>query len=354
MDGGGDYWGSVTHAYGPAVEVPGWIAGLRDPATAAECLDELYGSIVHQGTRYSATPLCIPPLIEAALDQAVPDRVGVLFLVQFCATGYLGDHLDWRRQRSRQRDTDERAAWDAVAGSRDRLRELLADPDRAVAGAAMIVLAWTGDASTPMLHAIESAVASADGRDTCNGWLAAVVLGQLPSGLAAPVSLTGPAGPGRFGAAVASLRFADESARPAAVDELCAAFASIEADRALAGSEFFMCEDPARVAARALAGTPPHLRDHANARLQDAIARGWVLGTDALDAYLRLNLVDDHAPATADALPAEVREALAGLLEPLKSWQDSPTIDHQIYELQNHGLPATRDRLAAWLAVASP
>ena len=93
---GGISWDDVSHAYGPAVAVPGWIAGLRDPGTAAQCLGELYGSITHQGSRYSATPLCVPLLVDAALDRSVVDRAGMVFLIGFCAVGYSGDWLDWR------------------------------------------------------------------------------------------------------------------------------------------------------------------------------------------------------------------------------------------------------------------
>ena len=71
---GGVSWDQVSHAYGPAVEVPGWISGLRDRGTAEQCLSELYGSITHQGSRYSATPLCVPLLVDAALDRSVVDR----------------------------------------------------------------------------------------------------------------------------------------------------------------------------------------------------------------------------------------------------------------------------------------
>src|SRR5215471_2475683 len=130
-------WDKVTHAYGPAVDVPRWISGLRDPATAVECLGNLYGSITHQGGRFSATAPSVPHLVEAARDRSVVDRVGVVFLIQFCATGYSGHSLDWQSQRDLQVGRHERAAWDAVAAEHHRLRELLADSDRGVAGAAL-------------------------------------------------------------------------------------------------------------------------------------------------------------------------------------------------------------------------
>jgi hypothetical protein len=50
-----------------------------------------------------------------------------------------------------------------------------------------------------------------------------------------------------------------------------------------------MPDDPAQVAASALAEAPAQLRSHANTRLLAAIARGYVLGTETLSAYLRLN-----------------------------------------------------------------
>jgi hypothetical protein len=265
-DDGEVAWDQVAHAYGPAVEVPGWISGLRDPSIAADCLSELYGSITHQGTRYSATPL----------------------------------------------------------------------------------------ASNRVLTAIRQALDSEDDRDQCNGWLSSVVLGQLPPGQAAPTSLNPPGGPGRFGAAVASIRFGGSSTPPEAVDELCSVFTSIESGETVMTSEFLMAEEPAWVAALALAKAPAHLRDHANAQLRTAIARGFVLGTSPLRAYLKLNLGESRPPVTADALPAEARKALLELLDPLNNWRNTPTTGHRIYELEEYGLPGMPDHLATWLQATPP
>lgn len=83
-------WGNLEHAYGSVADVPGWwVAGLWDPSTAADCLGELYGSITHQGSRYSATSAAVPFLVEHALDWRVPDRTGIVGMVQFCAMGYV-------------------------------------------------------------------------------------------------------------------------------------------------------------------------------------------------------------------------------------------------------------------------
>ena len=346
---GGIFWDQVSHAYGPAAEVPGWIAGLRDAPTAAQCLAELYGSITYQGSRYSATPPCVPLLVDVALDRSVVNRADVVFLIGFCAMGYSGDWLDWRNQRRVQAGPYERASWDAVVAEHRRLQELLADPDRSVVAAALTVLAWTGGGNDRVLAAIAAAAESGDGRDQCTAWLSSVALGQLPPGMAGPVSLADSSEPGRFGAAVAALTFGDASAPPEAVDELCAVFASVDAGKDLTACEFLMPEDPQRIAASALADVPAHLRAHTSTRLLTAIAGGFVLGTAPLRAYLRLNLGENHPPVKAAFLGDQRRQALTSLLDPFGNWQDARTIGGRIYELEERGLPATLDQLTQWL-----
>ena len=51
-------WALLAHAFGPAVEVPGWLRALldADPDRRAEALDALSNAIWHQGTVYSASP----------------------------------------------------------------------------------------------------------------------------------------------------------------------------------------------------------------------------------------------------------------------------------------------------------
>ena len=163
------------------------------------------------------------------------------------------------------------------------------------------------------------------------------------------MSLAEPAGPGRFGAAVAALEFGDESAPPEAVDELCSVFASIDAGKDLTACEFLMPEDPGRIAASALADVPAHLRAHTSTRLLTAIAGGFALGTAPLRAYLRLNLGEYRPPLRAAFLPAQTQQALTSLLQPLGNWRNTRTIGGRIYELEERGLPATLDQLTQWL-----
>jgi hypothetical protein len=84
------------------------------------------------------------------------------------------------------------------------------------------------------------------------GWLASVVLGLLPPGVAAPQNLTSLGNVARFGAAVAAIRFGGTDAPPSAVDELCSVFASIESGKELTTCEFLMPDGPERTATSAL------------------------------------------------------------------------------------------------------
>lgn len=55
-------WPELHHAYGPADDLPGLLSALTatDPQTVAEAEDELWGSLVHQGTVYEATVVAVP------------------------------------------------------------------------------------------------------------------------------------------------------------------------------------------------------------------------------------------------------------------------------------------------------
>ncbi|MFD7690500.1 hypothetical protein [Streptomyces sp. NPDC059781] len=67
-------WQTLTHAYGPAVDVPDLIRALHqgDDTTVDEAVHELYGNIHHQGTVYSASAPAVPFLAHAA--RHVPGR----------------------------------------------------------------------------------------------------------------------------------------------------------------------------------------------------------------------------------------------------------------------------------------
>jgi hypothetical protein len=76
-------WPDLHHAYGPAVEVPGWARGLVDPDPVAReyALDAMYGAVHHQGDVYDCTIAVLPFLLRIAATAGLPGRVEVITLV---------------------------------------------------------------------------------------------------------------------------------------------------------------------------------------------------------------------------------------------------------------------------------
>ena len=85
-------WESVQTAYGPATDVPEMIVELNGPDEAArqEAFHAAYGNIFHQGTRYTATPLAVPFVIELAAQPVPKDLPELLSLISHLVAGYFG------------------------------------------------------------------------------------------------------------------------------------------------------------------------------------------------------------------------------------------------------------------------
>ncbi|MFJ9350966.1 hypothetical protein [Streptomyces sp. NPDC101237] len=79
-------WRALTHAYGPAEDVPELIRALyeSDEETVDEALYELYGNIHHQGTVYSASAPAVPFLAHA-VRHAPARRAELLMLLAVLA-----------------------------------------------------------------------------------------------------------------------------------------------------------------------------------------------------------------------------------------------------------------------------
>lgn len=81
-------WESLTHAYGPAGDVPLTLKALAEgKISASEATDVLSGSIWHQGTVYEATAYAVPFLIEALQNKRVIDKEWLLSLLSNLAAG---------------------------------------------------------------------------------------------------------------------------------------------------------------------------------------------------------------------------------------------------------------------------
>src|SRR5207248_2283185 len=89
-------WAGLSHAYGPAADVPDLLRTLAsdDADERREALYELYGNIWHQGTVYQATAHAVPFLVELLQSPGVQDKPEILRLLQALAGGssYLEVH----------------------------------------------------------------------------------------------------------------------------------------------------------------------------------------------------------------------------------------------------------------------
>jgi len=123
-------WGGLHHAYGPAAEVPELIRGLAsgDPQVAKRAYDRLDGTVIHQGTTYSATPPVVPYLVALLADEAGHQRGPIAWLI--------GEMAAYNNPRTRYLGK-VRAAVNLEV---DRLLPLLGDADPRVRGGVAFVL----------------------------------------------------------------------------------------------------------------------------------------------------------------------------------------------------------------------
>jgi hypothetical protein len=83
-------WGSLTHAYGSAEDLPDQLRALAsaDPSTRARAYEELDSRVCHQGSRFEASAHVAPFLVDLAGAPTTPDRPGVLRLLAALAIGF--------------------------------------------------------------------------------------------------------------------------------------------------------------------------------------------------------------------------------------------------------------------------
>ena len=69
-------WSAVSHAYGPATDLPGLLRALRSPRQRRrdEAAEQFRARVLHQGSVYPAAVASVPYLIELLADGGAPDR----------------------------------------------------------------------------------------------------------------------------------------------------------------------------------------------------------------------------------------------------------------------------------------
>jgi HEAT repeat protein len=131
-------WASLTHAYGSAEDVPGWVRGLADPdpAVREESLDAIDGAVHHQGDIYDSTVAAVPYLIEALTAPGGPGREGIAeLLASIAELGEWPDETELDEDGAEMLRHAVRANALAVAAAPALIR-LVGDPDPAVRAAA--------------------------------------------------------------------------------------------------------------------------------------------------------------------------------------------------------------------------
>lgn len=87
-------WSSVSHAYGPATEIPSLLRSVRSGSQQVRqrAYQELAGLVVDQGSRFEASAAVAPYLIQLVADPGAPDRFAAC---QVLAAIAVGDDSSW-------------------------------------------------------------------------------------------------------------------------------------------------------------------------------------------------------------------------------------------------------------------
>ena len=73
-------WNELQAAYGSANEILGLLKRLYANPTDDEALNDLWSSLCHQGTIYSASIPAVPHLVISVVNSTLEDRMGPLLL----------------------------------------------------------------------------------------------------------------------------------------------------------------------------------------------------------------------------------------------------------------------------------
>lgn len=197
-------WDDLNHAYGSAGDIPATLRALagNDVEDRRQALNELYGNIFHQGTRYQASPHAIPFLFELAGYPDVADRAHILILLAHLALGYPDDsHLPWGVDPGFLRKSllaadesmtpSERescgtyhygplidlACYDAVLAGLPALLPLLEHPDEDLRCASAYLFSWFPDLAAASLPAL--VISATESRLDRDGAHALIAIGML-------------------------------------------------------------------------------------------------------------------------------------------------------------------------------
>lgn len=149
-------WSKLTHAYGPATDVPKLLRALAssDEDKRESAIYDLYGNIWHQGTVYQATAYAVPFLVELLKVPKVTGKDAILILLAHLANGHsyhdVHQHLPMLKAKAATSEWQGRipvelewvrAATKAVKAEKDTYIQLLSDAEASVRAATVYLLA---------------------------------------------------------------------------------------------------------------------------------------------------------------------------------------------------------------------
>lgn len=173
-------WHHLSHAYGPADDVPDLLRSLASPdeQVRKDAIYELFGNIWHQGTVYEATIHAVPFLIELLVHPETPDKADIASLLASIADGrgYLEVHArpelfeaEWTQILGKQGtdlETEQQRELDITQRVRLAVREalpllvpFLEDPEADVRECVAPALAVFPECAEEFLPLLEGALA---------------------------------------------------------------------------------------------------------------------------------------------------------------------------------------------------
>jgi hypothetical protein len=333
-------WAALSHAYGPATDVPEWLRALRSPDPEVRQWAHEDWNIVHQGTRYAATAPAVPFLVELVLAHDTPARDWLVELLTFAAIGRDAASLPEgivevtvdqlaRTTLTPDPETDDPgtdypgwalAAYQAVQAAVPSLLALLDDDDLRLRRATAHLLAWFprwASSSLPRLRTRLAAEPDPDAKATM-----LVALGLLAGGRGETSDsprlreLLGDADAVvRWAAAVALARLFPQAPPEPAVAELFGWLTGVTTAGRRPEILFPEPEQYATLVVRAV----PALRERAVEAIFDRLATMPSLEAQPLVRNLK-DLALKDLPDDPAAFPPLAKRVLGSLVWPLGRW----------------------------------
>lgn len=172
-------WRKLSHAYGPARDVPQLFKALtsEDATTRDRALDRLSASLCHQGTTYSATAPSVPLFIELLQSPDTHDKHEILVLLRCFALG--SDEDEFAGPLPTAQEDASNSALPALLEGLSLYLQLLTDPDPKIRAASSYLLTCFAGAEPSVTEELFRAL-SAEADPLAQGSL----ILNLPKGMA--------------------------------------------------------------------------------------------------------------------------------------------------------------------------